>query len=232
MTTELPGTADAASFDVGQFWYSFDDDHWEWSDEVARMHGYTSAADVTPTTTLMLAHKHPDDKVRVEELIARIRTTREPFSSSHRLITCSGATLPVLVVADVETDDAGEPIGTTGYYIALSDHEALAEAADVVHDELRRTVHEQVEEALARRLAIEQAKGVLKLIYRLDDQQAFELLKWRSQATNVKLRDLAEAICETLPTIELPSAARTQFDHVLLTAHLLATQNSAPCPEG
>jgi len=41
------------------------------------------------------------------------------------------------------------------------------------------------------RACIEQAKGMLMLIYGMDEPAAFELLKWRSQETNVKLRLLA-----------------------------------------
>ena len=39
---------------------------------------------------------------------------------------------------------------------------------------------------------IEQAKGMLMLIYGLDADAAFDLLKWRSQKSNVKLRRLAK----------------------------------------
>jgi len=41
------------------------------------------------------------------------------------------------------------------------------------------------------RAGIEQAKGMLMLIYGMDEPASFELLKWRSQETNVKLRLLA-----------------------------------------
>ena len=41
---------------------------------------------------------------------------------------------------------------------------------------------------------IEQAKGMLMAIYGIDAAAAFDLLKWRSQETNVKLRSLAEQI--------------------------------------
>ena len=69
---------------------------------------------------------------------------------------------------------------------------------------------------------IEQAKGMLMLVYGMDAQAAFELLKWRSQETNTKLRLLARQVVadfvalsgrETLPP-------RTAFDNVLFTAHL------------
>jgi hypothetical protein len=87
------------------------------------------------------------------------------------------------------------------------------------HQEL---VSAAVAEIAENRAAIEQAKGMLMLVYRITADSAFELLKWRSQETNVKLRLLAEQIVadfleldydETLP-------ARGTYDRLLLTAHL------------
>jgi len=73
----------------------------------------------------------------------------------------------------------------------------------------------------AERAAIEQAKGMLMLIYGMNDAAAFELLKWRSQQTNTKLKLLARQIAAdfiALSTSEkLP--ARSAYDNVLLTAH-------------
>jgi hypothetical protein len=43
---------------TGSFRFWFADQRWEWSDEVAAMHGYAPDS-VTPTTELLLAHKHP-----------------------------------------------------------------------------------------------------------------------------------------------------------------------------
>ena len=57
---------------MGGFRYVTRDDHWEWSDEVAHMHGYEPGT-VTPTTALVLAHKHPDDRPMVAELIEQVR---------------------------------------------------------------------------------------------------------------------------------------------------------------
>jgi ANTAR domain len=62
----------------------------------------------------------------------------------------------------------------------------------------------------------------LMLIYRIDADSAFGLLKWRSQETNVKLRVLAEQIVKDFLGVrygeELP--ARAVYDRLLLTAHL------------
>jgi hypothetical protein len=69
------------------------------------------------------------------------------------------------------------------------------------------------------RAAIERAKGMLMLVYRVDAVAAFELLKWRASEAKIKLRIFAERLLadftelyyeETLPP-------RSTFDHVLLT---------------
>jgi AmiR/NasT family two-component response regulator len=51
-----------------------------------------------------------------------------------------------------------------------------------------------VAEISENRAPIEQAKGVLMYVYQIDADAAFDLLRWRSQETNVKLRALAEQL--------------------------------------
>ena len=50
---------------------------------------------------------------------------------------------------------------------------------------------EQVDEIVAGRAIIEQAKGVLMFVYGVDSEHAFQLLRSRSRTTQVKLRLLA-----------------------------------------
>lgn len=45
---------------IGWFRFYFDDGRWEWSPQVEKMHGYGPGS-VTPTTEMVLSHKHPDD---------------------------------------------------------------------------------------------------------------------------------------------------------------------------
>ena len=62
---------------------------------------------------------------------------------------------------------------------------------------------------------------MLMLVYRMDADAAFDLLKWRSQETNVKLRTLAEQVLTDFGelTYEETLPPRATFDHLLLTAH-------------
>ncbi|WP_280446961.1 ANTAR domain-containing protein [Nocardia brasiliensis] len=71
-------------------------------------------------------------------------------------------------------------------------------------------------ELLAARAVIEQAKGALMLAYGIDAEQAFGMLRKRSQATNVKLRELAAQLIAELPSLDLaPSELRRKVDHLL-----------------
>ncbi|WNG89236.1 PAS and ANTAR domain-containing protein [Mycobacterium sp. ITM-2016-00317] len=195
---------------IGGFRFWFVGQRWEWSDEVARMHGYEPGT-VTPTTELLLSHKHPDDRRHVQELLDRALHSGGAFSSRHRLLDTYHREHSVLVLGDRMFDDSGAVVGTEGYYVDLTD--AL--------DQTRRDVlNTSLPDLFAARAAIEQSKGALMLVYRIDEGQAFELLQWRSQQTNTKLRALAGQIVAEFHRVELRGDdLRRQFDHLLLTAH-------------
>lgn len=203
---------------MGEFSYYFDEDRWVWSDDLARIHGYADAAAIAPSTALILKHKHPADQKRVEELIDRIRSSREAFSGQHRIVDAAGLVVPVVVVADTFTDKSGRQVGTTGYYVALP-ITGESDPNTPVDLEAQQITQTKVDTIIDRRSVIEQAKGVVRFVYRLDEQQAFALLVWRSQVTNTKLRELSAAICDGLFTVAVPSCVRSGFDHLLLTAH-------------
>ncbi|MGB6762445.1 PAS domain-containing protein, partial [Mycobacterium sp.] len=104
---------------VGRFKFFLDEQRWEWSDAVARIHGYEPGT-MVPTTELLLQHKHPDDRARVAVVLDRV-LSGEPFSSRHRIIDAAGRTHWVIVVGDAMCDEAGAPIGTTGFYIDVTE---------------------------------------------------------------------------------------------------------------
>jgi AmiR/NasT family two-component response regulator len=57
-----------------------------------------------------------------------------------------------------------------------------------------RVKNAQLEQALASRIVIEQAKGVLAERYRLDMQRAFEVLRGAARSNRVRIHELAEAV--------------------------------------
>ena len=205
-----PAEPDGDNVSVGAFRFWFVGQRWEWSDEVARMHGYEPGT-VAPTTKLLLSHKHPDDRAHVQDLLDYALQSEGSFSSRHRFIDTRGNEHDAIVVADRMYDESGAVLGTEGYYIDLANtfDEARQEILDAALPDL-----------FENRAAIEQAKGVLMYVYRVSAEQAFRVLQWRSQETNVKLRALAKQLLAEVSTVEAPTAAvQSQVDHVLLTVH-------------
>jgi fructose-specific component phosphotransferase system IIB-like protein len=197
---------------VGWFRFYFADERWEWSPQVERMHGYEPGT-VSPTTRLVLSHKHPDDYGQVAATLDEIKRTAGAFSTRHRIIDTRGDVHYVVVVGDQMVDDAGVVIGTDGFYVDVTP--SITEARE-------ESVTEAVAEIAEARSGIEQAKGMLMLIYRISGESAFELLKWRSQESNVKLRLLAEQVVADFLELQYEDVLppRSEYDRLLLTAHL------------
>lgn len=194
---------------VGSFSYLRSEDRWVWSDAVAAIHGYAPGT-VEPTTELVLSHKHPDDKATVAELIDRARREGAVFSGRHRIIDTHGKTHVVIVVGDSLTDDAGEVVGTTGFYVDVTDG---------FHADVQRSVNRHVTNIDENRATIQQAIGMIRMAYGLPADRAFDLLKWRSQETNVKLRHIADRLVSEVSSVPLSADSRARVDHILLTAH-------------
>lgn len=193
---------------VGWFRFHFEDQRWEWSEQVQRMHGYEPGT-VIPTTELVLAHKHPDDRGQVAATIDEMLHTHRAFSTRHRILDTSGTVHHVVVVGDQLTDHHDVVIGTHGYYVDIT------ATSDRARDEL---ITARVAEISEHRAVIEQAKGMLMLVYGLDAPAAFDLLKWRSQESNIKLRRLAQQLVEDFRDVrDKAIGSQSAFDHVLLT---------------
>jgi hypothetical protein len=193
---------------VGWFRFYFEDQRWEWSEQVQRMHGYEPGT-VTPTTELVLAHKHPEDRGEVAKTIDEMLVARRAFSTRHRILDTRGVVHQVVVVGDLLTDRQDVVIGTHGYYVDITP------SSDRAHEDL---ISARVAQITEHRAVIEQAKGMLMLVYGLDDAAAFDLLRWRSQSSNVKLRRLAEKIVEDFRAVRDDGiTSRSAFDHALLT---------------
>jgi hypothetical protein len=201
---------------VGWFRFYFEDQRWEWSEQVQRLHGYEPGT-VSPTTELVLAHKHPDDRPQVAETIDDMLHTHRAFSTRHRILDTSGVVHHVVVVGDQLTDHHDAVIGTHGYYVDITP------SSERTNDEL---ITAKVAEITEHRAVIEQAKGMLMLVYGLDPAAAFDLLKWRSQETNIKLRRLAQQVVADFRAVsDKAIGSRSAFDHMLLTADVRAADD-------
>jgi PAS domain S-box-containing protein len=191
---------------VGAFRFYFDDQRWEWSEQVQRMHGYQPGA-VTPTTELVLCHKHPEDRDQIAQTIDTIRRTGQPLSSRHRIIDTSGNVRSVVVVGDQLHDERGRVVGTQGFYINTTPDER----------EQQDQMTAQLAAITENRAVIEQAKGVLMAAYGITANHAFEILVWRSQETNIKIRELASRFMAAISASHLSPESRSHVDHTLLT---------------
>lgn len=169
---------------IGRFRYDLPSDSWVWSDEIYAMYGF-GAHEVVPTTALMIAHQHPDDRAgSTESVLATLRSGR-PFASRHRILDSRQIERLIVTVGTAEPDSAGMIQQVDGFMIDITGS---------FQRDLAESTNAAVEAAGASRAAIDQAKGALMLVYGMDDDAAFELLKWYSQRSNVKLRGLAETL--------------------------------------
>ncbi|OBH91327.1 PAS and ANTAR domain-containing protein [Mycobacterium sp. E2733] len=199
---------------AGWFRFYFEGQRWEWSDQVQRMHGYEPGT-VTPTTELVIAHKHPADRNEVAATINDMVENRRPFSTRHRIVDTRGNTHEVVVVGDQLCDGSGDAIGTHGFYV------------DVTPTSSRKreeNISAKVAEIAERRGAIDRTKGMLMLVYGVDELAAFNLLRSLSQVRNMKLGVLAEQIAKDFSELGKEIiTSRSRFDQRLLTAHLRAS---------
>jgi hypothetical protein len=220
------GLGDQTSSPMGWFRFYFDEQRWQWSEQVARLHGYEPGT-VVPTTELVLSHKHPDDRDKVAATIEAIMSTRGALSSRHRIIDTAGAVRWVVVIGDQFFNDTGAVIGTHGFYVDVTPVEHHRLDAERRRQDLLTA---RVAEIASNRASIEQVKGMLMLIYDVDEDVAFDVLKWLSQEHNVKLRVLAERLRTDLQKMARESVVRSDYDHVLLTAYqrLTAGRDAAP----
>ena len=169
---------------VARFRFDAVDDTWWWSPAMYALHGF-SPGEVVPTTALLMAHKHADDRARTEGRLRAVLRTGEPFCCRHRIVDAAGRVHLVLSLAEGTCDENGTVVAVHGYFIDVT--ESFGRAVEV-------EAHAAVTRATESRAVIEQAKGILMGVYRIDPDAAFNLLRWHSQQTNTKIRVLAEGL--------------------------------------
>lgn len=192
---------------MGRFRFFTDEERWEWSDEVQLIHGYEPGEMPYPSTQQVLKHKHPDDHDHVLGALEDTRRTRAAFSTRHRMIDVRGREHRINVVGDLMRDEHGTVIGTRGFYIDVTPAE----------HSFQDQITAGVVEVSDRRAVIEQAKGMLAMAYGLEDDAAFEILKWISQRSNKKLREVAEGLVQRFRALSAPVLPqRHVYDDVLM----------------
>lgn len=194
---------------LAHFRYTYDSDTWWWSDEAFRVFGF-APGEVVPTTDLVLRHQHPDDVDAAAELARSRLARREGFCVWHRIVDARRRTRQLVTVGEADWDAGGACREVQGFFLDVS---------RALRDAYSRDLDEAVRASARTRAAIEQAKGVLMLTHRIGDEEAFEVLRGCSQATNVKVRDLADAVMAAVAaTGQLPHVVRRQA--TVLADHL------------
>ncbi|WP_067652330.1 ANTAR domain-containing protein [Nocardia harenae] len=189
-----------AALRTGTFGHRAAEHRWHWSAETAAMHGY-ELGEVVPTAELLAAHQHPEDRAFFLDAVG----AGGGFCLRQRLTDARGNGRVVIVVADPG------PAGLTGFYVDLTgpvvaQHRTLIDAALPDYARLRGP--------------IEQAAGMLMVVYGIPAGRADELLRASAAERGVTLSRFAELLCAAVADgIEVPARVRTVFDHVLLTVH-------------
>ena len=206
---------------VGSFAYDISAGTFSWSAEVAAMHGYPPEP-MTVEAGLVLAHKHRDDRRRAFEVYQDVLDSGSAVACRYRIVDRGGAVHSVMVISKNRLDEGGTPVGMDGFYVDLS--EVLErEANDAIDSVTEQAVEEAVDVAVAEftahRAVIEQAKGMVMMAYRVPADRAFDVLKWRSQQSNVKIHTLCELIVtRAVEELALSDANQAKLDDILLSA--------------
>jgi PAS domain S-box-containing protein len=174
---------------VGRYRLDLATGEWTWSDEVYVMHGF-EPGQIVPTTPLMLSHKHPDDRARVDGMLRRAAETGQPFSSVHRILDATGDSRTLAVTGQGRRDPGtGRVTALFGYFIDVTESQREAAARDATAS---------IRASAERRAVIEQAKGVLMVVYGIEGEAAFDLLRQASNQANIAVRDIAQTLVHLL----------------------------------
>jgi hypothetical protein len=175
--------------DAGRFRLDLTTGAWWWSDEVYEMHGF-ERGEVVPSTQLLVAHKHPEDRVEIDHVLREAQESGDPFSVVHRILDSAGGVRTVAIVGRGHRDDADGPgpvTSITGYFIDLTgaqDRQAQEAATAAIRA------------AAANRGGIEQAKGIVMSVHGISADDAFEVLRLASNHTDTRVRDVAQHVVE------------------------------------
>ncbi|MET1086295.1 MAG: PAS and ANTAR domain-containing protein [Arthrobacter sp.] len=153
----------------------------DWSEGLYRVHGY-KRGEVVPTIELILAHKHPDDRPRAQEIIDEVCRRGGHFSIYHRIIDVRGRLHKVITSGEGIMDSSGRVVAIAGMMVDLT---------ATLQRETEMAARDAVQRATATRSVIDQARGLLMGKLGLGSDEAFELLIRLSSRTNMKLAVVA-----------------------------------------
>jgi hypothetical protein len=180
------------------FSYWVRDDRWEWSDDLYQLHGF-GRGEVLPTTELLLAHTHPDDRESVRGRFAAAVTDGEPLVSRHRIVDAGKRQHTVVAFANASRCADGRVNVVEG---------VMADVTQQLRADIAEATQAAVDGVTENRPAIDEAKGLLMGRYGLSADEAFNILTILSSHTNRKVRSLARQVIELLTSCQMPIEER------------------------
>lgn len=221
---EVTGQGRCSSSDdlqsVATFRFWFGNHQWEWTPEAAVLHGYPPAP-MTPTPDVVATHHYPDEYAAVLAMLEQLRTRSIPLSWAGRILDTDGRVRPVVMIAH-PVRDRGRVVGADGVYLDLADYTDASVQASVDNHIRAFREHSAV---------IEQAKGMIMIVYGVSAERAFEVLSWRSQTGNTKLSAVCADIVAASTALRLGDDVRQEFDQLILTAGT-PVRHDQPAPPG
>lgn len=213
LTTRPSSSTGPRAVAPGTFRRLGDGDALVWSEPVYRLHGF-EPGEVVPSTGLMLAHCHRDDRPALEAVLHAV--PGDPADGAgrsvrYRLLDAAGQERVVLAVLapgpgpqamprDGGAGGAGPaPHADDDALVPGLHHGLLVDLGAEISATAAQRADDMLTAAIASREVIDQAKGAAMLAYGLDGDAAFEFLRWHSEHLNVKVRTLAEHLLAALP---------------------------------
>ncbi|WP_336030276.1 ANTAR domain-containing protein [Geodermatophilus sp. FMUSA9-8] len=164
---------------------------WQWSEEMCVLHGLPPSG-ATPSTEVLVAAQHPDDRPRTIDALSAAVTAGQAFCLSVRLRLPGTVERTVVLLGEPRLDGEGRVAGVEGLVVDNPAVGAGAPGPAAVDRVLElETELAQLRTAMTSRAPIEQAKGVLMLLTGCGEQPAFDLLAHISSHVHRKVRDVA-----------------------------------------
>lgn len=206
---EIGSAGDAAPVCVGRFGYHPEERTIRWVRQTApRSAAAADAGDGRMRIEALLTQVHPEDRTPLAEALAG----RRRFCLRVRLPDAEGTERTLILLADLDRGEDDRGTEVEGFYIDLTDELAARHKA-LLDEALPRMV--------AAGAAIEQAVGMLHLVYGVTAAKARALLAWRAEETGLPVGEFAARLCAAVGGDGVAASAemRSRVDDLLLTLH-------------
>lgn len=136
---------------VGSWQWDIEADRISWSDELKRIHGLAPEEFGATLEGFARDHLHPEDRGRVEKLVASAVEGRGPLAWQHRIVRPDGSVRLLQLHAEVQLGPDGRParlVGTCQDVTAIHENERSLEKSMKEKELLVREVHHRVKNNL------------------------------------------------------------------------------------